>query len=254
VTNGELSWMFDATTGEPVDLPRLGTIVDDGYRLTSDYGREQTTTVTDAAGRTVASGPGDPWYAADNDPVVDDRVGLGSALHDLATGRMVWERPDLFVTADSGLVLSATWSWTPDRRLVLADDFQNLPSDPNGTTVLDASSGETLWHSEARIDLYNAEFAGPAVVTLGSGDAVTVLDRTTGDVAWKRNLRRLFEFFDEDYSTALNRLGVSETAIVGYTFNTIVGFSAFGTDPQAPQNPPSPRRSRPALPSGAPSS
>ena len=164
---------------------------------------------------------GQPWDTQDQRlTTTEGRVGVGATLYDVTTGRPVWERPDL------GDEL-AGWRWTADRAQVAVTAY-DAKAQKMLTTYLDADTGKTLW-SGPGTDVAPTE-TPDAFVQVASDYAtswvVQALDRTSGEVAWEKDVSALGK---EGYDDGISPGGpyVSPSAVWVLGTSTLVGFTGF---------------------------
>ena len=164
---------------------------------------------------------GQPWDTQDQRlTTTEGRVGVGATLYDVTTGRPVWERPDL---GDD----LAGWRWTADRAQVAVTAY-DAKAQKMLTTYLDADTGKTLW-SGPGTDVAPTE-TPDAFVQVASDYAtswvVQALDRTSGEVAWEKDVSALGK---EGYDDGISPGGpyVSPSAVWVLGTSTLVGFTGF---------------------------
>jgi hypothetical protein len=164
---------------------------------------------------------GQPWDTQDlRLTTTEGRVGVGSTLYDVTTGRPVWERPDL---GDD----LAGWRWTADRAQVAVTGY-DAKAQKMLTTYLDADTGKTLW-SGPGTDVAPTE-TPDAFVQVASDYAtswvVQALDRTSGEVAWEKDVSALGkEGYDDGVSPGGPYVSPSAVWLVGAS--TLVGYTGF---------------------------
>lgn len=164
---------------------------------------------------------GQPWDSQDRRlTTTEGRVGVGATLYDVTTGQPVWERSDL---GDD----LAGWRWTADRAQVAVTGY-DTKAQKMLTTYLDADTGKTLW-SGPGTDVAPTE-TPDAFVQVASDYAtswtVQALDRTTGEVAWSKDVSALGkEGYDDGISPGGPYVSPSAVWVVGAS--TLVGFTGF---------------------------
>jgi len=174
--------------------------------------------------RSVAiEGQGSIWSGATSD-VIDGRIGIGDTLYDVATGQVIWSAPDL-----AGYDLdSVSWSWAPGNDYIFANDPYDDYGDSAGTTLIDAATGEDLWHTEDSLSYYDSVLTDDAVasVTGEYTNALAVRDLDDGDTAWSASLEDLNPDFDE-YVTMTP--GITDRALIVTSEYGVMGFIDFPT-------------------------
>ncbi|WP_183097797.1 PQQ-binding-like beta-propeller repeat protein [Nocardioides pelophilus] len=167
----------------------------------------------------VLRGQGSIWNGVDSD-IVEGRVGIGDTLYDVATGQPIWSAPDLAGYDPD----SVSWEWASGYDYVFAND----PYDPydeyddGGTTLVTASTGEPLWHSETPLGNYDTVLTDDAIATVSDEIPyeVVVRDLDDGEVAWTASVDDAVESEYPLVSPALTARALiirSDDAILGFT-------------------------------------
>ncbi|TNM40524.1 hypothetical protein FHP29_10800 [Nocardioides albidus] len=164
---------------------------------------------------------GQAWDTQDSRlTTTEGRLGVGSTLYDVTTGKAVWERPDL------GDELSG-WRWTSDRTQVAVTGF-DAKKGTMVTTYLDAETGKTLWSGPGtEIAPSETPDAFLQVATdYAKSWVVQALDRTSGEVAWSHDVSALGK---EGYDDGISPGGpyVSDEAVWVVGAGTLAGFTGF---------------------------
>ncbi len=232
VDYGPQSWALDVRDGAITDSAEdYDSIERGGYRIESTYddvSESSGTDVTDAFGNTILSVEGDAWRAPGYRGVVDGRVGAGDTLYDLASGSPLWSREDLYVVDDSGY--GNSFRWSSDEDVVMADDAYDEVDDTAGETLLDAGTGETLFHSDTQLYSENSVVSEDAVVVGDRYGQLRVLSRQDGRDAWEADLGEATLTGDGDAYWS----GIVETdsALVVMGDDEVIGFTDFGPAPE----------------------
>lgn len=160
-----------------------GARADGDWLVDEDWERESVTVSRD--GEVALTAPGSPWphqRETDVGYVVDGRIGVGTALYDIASGTRAWDRDDL---------PDGYYQWASDGDQVVhtasCDGYCT-----STTSVLAADDGHTEWSTD---DPVGGTWTQDAVLGIDTeADTLTVRDRHDGDEAWSRPLG----LYDED--------------------------------------------------------
>lgn len=164
---------------------------------------------------------GQPWDTQDGRLTTPEgRVGVGTTLYDVTTGEPLWERPDL------GDELSG-WRWTADRAQVAVTGY-DAKAGAMLTTYLDADTGATRWTGPGTDDAPTETPDAFVQVTTDHATswAVQALDRTSGAVAWSKDVTAIArDGYDDGLSPGGPYVSPSAVWLLGST--TLVGYTGF---------------------------
>lgn len=227
---GSQGWGIDTRTGALVDVVEEYPGLDrGGYRVESTYQEEGdplSIEVTDEFGNLILSAPGDAWTDPVYESVVDGRIGIGDTLYDLATGDPLWSREDLYVTDEDGY--ANPWRWADDPSAILIDDPYVDDYQTVGDTVVDATSGEPMLYSESALYSTNSTFTDDAVAAGQDDGRLQVFSRSTGEIAWERDLADVV--FNDDLEWWSGVVSTDSSLVVA-GYDQVTGFSDFGDVP-----------------------
>jgi len=229
---GPQAWALDPDDGTVTDSSQdYDGIERGGYRIEStydDFSEESGTDITDTYGNTILSVSGDVWWAPDYRSVVNGQVGVGDTLYDLASGAPLWSRADLYVLDDDGF--ANTWRWSSDPDVALVDDpYDDYSESYGGSTLVDAATGDTLFHSDTQLYTENSVITDDAVVVGDRYGELQVLARETGEQAWSEDLSDLT--YNEDGDASWSGMVSTDAALVVMGSDEVVGFTDFGPAP-----------------------
>jgi len=212
---------LDRASGEVVGSTHLGkgAFLDRPWTVRRGFGNDRIEVSRD--GQVVFERSGQPWDSQDDRLVSPDgRLGVGSALYDVATGAAVWERPDL------GDELSG-WRWTADRAQVAVTGFDTTAGKMT-TTYLDADTGQTLWSGPGS-DVAPAETPEAFVqveTDYQSSWVVQAIDRASGDVAWSKDVTEVGRAGNDD-GLSVGGPYLSPATVWALGATTLVGLTGF---------------------------
>lgn len=150
-----------------------GGTPDGDWLVDEDWEHDVVTVSRD--GEVALSAPGSPW-PHDGGYVVDGRIGIGNALHDIASGSRAWSRDDL---------PDGYYQWASDGDQVVHTSSCDSYCTPT-TSVLAADDGHTEWSTDGSV---GSTWTQDAVLGIDSeADTLTVRDRHDGTEAWTRSL------------------------------------------------------------------
>jgi hypothetical protein len=227
VEYGYLTWVLDPATGVVREQSQDYEFAAPGEDYTLDYGGDDEQLIQDRFGNTLVSGDGTPWSGVDRreyPAVVQGRVGLGSALYDVATGAQLWSRDDLAEIDEYGDDLTS-WSWTPDVERVLAGSAWH----EGEVSLVDTTDGSTVWTIPAGFWPDSATYTDDAVAYATSDAVLTVRSTDADGVAWTRPLDAI-TVWDADSEPSYRVDRVADTLVV-HSYTGLAGYTGFTDQP-----------------------
>ncbi len=160
-----------------------GGTADGDWLVDEDWEHEAVTVSRD--GEVALTAPGSPWPRYGDSEwgyVVDGRIGVGTALYDIASGAPAWDRDDL---------PDGYYQWATDGDQVVHTTSCDSYCTPT-TSVLAADDGHTEWSTDGSV---GSTWTRDAVLGVDTeADLLTVRDRHDGTQAWTQPLG----LYDED--------------------------------------------------------